>query len=217
MAVLTFSLKYLMCALNEKGKIPVLKQTEVITCLVAGAILELLYDGYVALDEKNNIGIVKEADAKISHLQPLFHLIQRSKKKSIKSIAEQYVFSLNNKHLNELVDSIGNSLADGNFVLAREGQGFFKKKTYYIPNEDEVLKIVEKIRAEFLEEGTLNEETVVLGALLHKSGLIKKYFSKFEAAKLKRRLAEIKNSGASSLIIDMLRHIEAIIVVIAIT
>jgi len=79
-----------------------------------------------------------------------------------------------------------------------------------------VTKVVEKLRAEFLEEGTVSDETIVLGALLNKSGLIKKYFSKYETQKLNNRLKEIKQSEAGALIKKMIDYIDTWIAILLI-
>jgi hypothetical protein len=84
----------------------------------------------------------------------------------------------------------------------------FSNKTLFLPNSGETSKIVEKVRAEFLEKGEISNETVALSALLYKSGLIKNYFSKYEVNKLKERLEEIKKSEAGSLVKEMVDYIE---------
>ena len=105
-------------------------------------------------------------------------------------------------------------MANKHFVSTEIG-GLFHNKTLFVPNNEEVLRIIEKIRAEFLENGTLSDETIVLGALLQKSGLIKNYFSKYESEKLKERLNEIKESQSGSLVNEMVKYIDTLIAAIA--
>ena len=77
-------------------------------------------------------------------------------------------------------------------------------------------KVIEKLRAEFLEQGEISDEVIVLGALLNKSGLIKKYFSKYEVQKLNERLKEIKQSEAGVLVKQLVDYIDTLIVIISI-
>lgn len=88
-------------------------------------------------------------------------------------------------------------------------------KVKYVPNQTKVTSIIEKIRAEFLEEGVISDDTIILSALLDRSGIIKNYFSKVETAKLKERLEEIKNNESYTMIKKILDDIVAVIVVVS--
>ena len=66
---LTLSQEYLLCAVNEKGRLPHLG-VERTVCLVAAALLELQLEGCVAVDKKyvTVTGPLPEGQA---HLRPL--------------------------------------------------------------------------------------------------------------------------------------------------
>ena len=162
---------------------------------------------------KKKVIVEKELDQNEPHLEPLYNTIKNAKPMNIKDIAAKYVFSTG-KLLNEFVQALSMPMAKNHFVSAETG-GLFHNKTLFVPNNEEVLRIIEKIRAEFLENGTLSDETIILGALLQKSDLIKNYFSKFESEKLKERLNEIKKNQSGSLVNEMVNYIDTLVAVIA--
>lgn len=96
----------------------------------------------------------------------------------IETVAEKFAFDF--KKPDELFRFVGQSLVKDDYLAEQSGKGLFKNKVSFIPNDNEVTKVIEKLRAEFLEQGDISDEVVVLGALLNRSGLIKKYFSKYE-------------------------------------
>ena len=51
---LSFTQEYLLCAFSPKGAIPVMKSTNITTCLVASGLLELLYSHTISIDEKES-------------------------------------------------------------------------------------------------------------------------------------------------------------------
>lgn len=210
---LSFTQEYLLCALSPKGAFPALKSTEITVCLVAGGLLELLHLHVISIDEKKKIIVEKDLEPNEFHLEPLYTEIKNSKAMNVKDVASKYVFG-SAKLLNEFIQALTLPMSDSHIVSVETG-GLFHNKTLYIPNNDEILKIIEKIRAEFLEKGTVSDENVVLGALLQKSGLIKNYFSKYESDRLKERINEIKKSEAGSFVKEMVDYIDTLIAVLA--
>lgn len=212
MTDLSYTQEYLLCALNSKGSIPIMNSNRVITCIVAGGLLELLQSHAVSFDAKKKMVIERNLNENEVHLEPLYNTIKSSKPMTIKDIASKYVFATS-KRLNEFMEALSITMKKNRCVSSETG-GLFHNKTLLIPNNDEVLKIIEKIKAEFLEDGNVQDEAVVLGALLQKSGLIKNYFSKFESQRLKERLEEIKKSEAGSLVKEMVEYIDTMVAVI---
>lgn len=210
---LSITQEYLLCALNKKGKLPSLGN-EIPTCFVAGALLDLLNEEFVKIQSKKVI-INKELDKAFDYLHPLFSFIERSKPKTIKDLAGDYILTLRSKKLNDLIQSVGNSLVMADCAYAINRRGILGgEKTYYIPEVEKIEYVVQKIRAELLENGNLSDETVALASLLNKSSLLKQYFSKHESKQLRDRINEIKNSDSSRLVKEMLDYIDAIIVVV---
>lgn len=210
---LSYTQEFLLCILKPQGTIPALYSTQISTCLVAGGILELLNLNVISVDEKKKIEVNKDTELKKEYLRPLYQVICNSKKKNVKDIASQYVFG-SGKLLKEYINSLSSTMIQDNLISIETG-GMFKTKIRYIPNEDGVIKVIEKIRAEFLEEGFVSNETIILGALLYKSGAIKRYFSQYESDILKNRLNEIKNSEEGYFIKEMVDYIDALIAIVA--
>ncbi len=210
---LSFTQEFFICALKPQGSTTLTNSTESSTCLLAGGILELLMDGYIALDDKKKMFISKDLSSDKMYLTPIYELIKTDKPMKIQTIAEKYAFDFT--LANEFFKSVGYSIVADGCVVEQGNQGLFKNKVRFKPNENEVTKVVEKLRAELLEEGNVSDEAIVLGALLNKSGLIKKYFSKYEMQKLNDRLKEIKQSEAGVLIKQMVDYIDTWIIILS--
>ncbi len=208
---LSYTQEFFLCALKPQGSTTLTHSTESSTCLLAGSLLELLMDGYISMDDKKMF-VEKELSSDKMYLMPIYQLIKNNKPMKIEAIAEKYAFDF--KRPDELFQSIGRSIVEDGYVVEESNKGLFKNKVRFLPNEREVTKVVEKLRAEFLEEGNASDEAIVLGALLNKSGLIKKYFSKYELQKLNDRLKEIRQSEAGALIMQMVDYIDTWIAII---
>ncbi len=209
---LSFTQEFFLCALKPQGSTTLTNSTESSTCLLAGGILELLMDGYISIDDKKKMFINKDLSTDKMYLTPIYELIKNNKPMKIETIAEKYAFDFTLP--NEFFKSVGYSIVADGYVVEEANRGLFKNKVRFLPNEKEVTKVVEKLRAELLEEGNVSDEAIVLGALLNKSGLIKKYFSKYEMQKLNDRLKEIKQSEAGVLIKQMVDYIDTLIAII---
>lgn len=209
---LSITQEYLLCALNKKGKIPAFGN-EIQTCFVAGALLELLNNEFVKIQDKKVV-INKEMNEAFDYLRPLYSFIEGSKPKSIKNLASDYVFTFSSKKLNDLIQSVGDSLVAADCADGKKERGIFGgEKVRYFPKAERIENVVQKVRAELLEDGDLSDETVCLTSLLNKSGLLKQYFSKYESKQLNDRINEIKNSDSNRLVKEMLDYIDTLVLV----
>jgi hypothetical protein len=220
MNALSYTQEYFLCAVNEKGNPPALDDTFP-ACLVAGAVMELLSHGYLTRAEKNKLVVGKVWDDGLPYVRPLYETITSYKKpKDAKGIAEDYLMGLSTKSFNELFAAIGISLVKAECADELTVQGLLKEKIKYVPKAEAVTRIIEKVRAEFLEDGLVTDETLCLTALLDKSALLRNYFSKVEKETLKKRIKEVRQSEASASIREMLDYIDelmaALIIVIGI-
>lgn len=212
MTKLSFTQEFLLCALTPKGTFPALRNTEVTSCLVAGGLLELLYSNTISI-RKDKILVDTELPANQAYLEPLYASLQSKKPLKIEDVVAKYTFSTNTL-FNKFLNSLSFPMVEQQVVQLETG-GVFHNKTLYLPNKRVVENIVEKIRAEFLEGGPIDEETLVLGLLLYKSNLIKNYFSKFESDMLKSRIEEMKEAEANSLIKKIVEYVDTMVAVIA--
>jgi len=209
MSDLSFTQEYYLCAVNSKGNSP-LDGGEFSACLVIGDLMEMLGQGLISKDEKNRFSAARPWDESLPYAKPLYDAIASSKKPRT---ASDFLFGLSFKELSSLSASIGASLAAAGAADEINNQGLFKNKTKYVPKPEAVTRVIEKVRAEFLEEGPLTDETVCLAALLDAGNLIHHYFSKVEARSVKSRLKEIHESETYSAVKEILDTIAALIIV----
>lgn len=212
MTNLSYTQEYFLCAVNGKGNIPALNDAEISACFIVGGITELLHHGYIARDEKDRLIAGRAWNGSLSYVEPLYETIVSLKRPP--KIADFAVNYFESKPFYKLLSALGISLAELGCADELIKRGWFKEKIKYAPKTEAVQRVVEKIRAEFLEEGTITEETLCLAALLDASGLIRNYFSKFEAAELKKRIKEVRQSETFALVQEILDTLTAIMVII---
>ena len=206
---LTITQEYMICVLNEKGKMSELFGVEKIVCFVAAGLLEMKLEGCIAM-EKKKVCVISDLPEKLAHLKPLYDYINRYESVKIEKIIEEYTYTFTDKRFYELVDSVGKSLAEINMAEEIE-KGILGKRKYYIPTKDAVHYVIDMIRSELLEEGEITEDIVLLTILLAKGKIIKKYFSEYEQKEMKLRLKEILNSADGHMVQEMIDHIENMI------
>ncbi len=142
--------------------------------------------------------------------------MNQGKPVKLDKVFETYMVAFTDKKLHELTDSIMNSLKDANVVIPVKA-GIMGNKENYVPAKETVNYVIEKIRAELLEDGELTEDVIALTALLDRAGYLKDYFFKHEKSELKRRLSEIKDSEAGKSVKDMVNNVEGIVSLMLIT
>lgn len=206
---LTITQEYMICALNEKGKMSEMLGVEKIVCFVASGLLEMKLEGCIAM-EKKKVCVISDLPEKLAHLKPLYDYINRYESVKIEKIIEEYTYTFTDKRFYELVDSVGKLLAEINMAEEIE-KGILGKRKYYIPTKDAVHYVIDMIRSELLEEGEITEDIVLLTILLAKGKIIKKYFSEYEQKEMKLRLKEILNSADGHMVQEMIDHIENMI------
>lgn len=178
MKYLSLTQQYLLCVLNKNGKIPAFGLEKTL-CLSAASVLELLMENVFSFDGQK-LTVQSSLPEEKAYLSPVYQVVERKQPIKFESIVEYFSLSFTDKHMNELIDSIGDSVAQKDCVQREEKSGGFGGKDVYIPNGADVDSVVQSIRAELLEDGALSEDVVVLTMLLHKSGDLQKYFSAYE-------------------------------------
>lgn len=202
--------EYVLCALNKKGVISSYG-IELEACIAAGGLIDLIQSYCIKLNEKKEIVVIKDLDAELDFLKPMYDWLKSSKSKNVSEIANDYMMSSDSKKINTFIESIENSLTNKGCVKVEHKKCIFGNRTYFIPEVNEIDKVIQKIRAELLEEGEVSEETIALVSLLDKSLMIKNYFSKYESNELKKRLKEIRQSSSSQLIKQMIDSVDAVV------
>lgn len=191
--------KFLLVSLNSRGKLPVFG-IEVSSCFAAAGVLDMCLSGCLAFGEKNRLKAVKPLPENLCFLRGMYEEIERKGNLTIEKITLDYVFSFTGKKLSLYEKAAAESLEKNGAAELTVNKGIFSDKVICIPKEDHKDRIIQEIRAEFLEDGNMTEEMVLLGALMYKSQQIKKYFSRYETDALKKRLKEIKKSREGELV-----------------
>lgn len=210
---LSITQEYFLCALNEKGKISSMN-TEKQVCIVASGLIEMKLQQCIAMD-KNTITLIDSLPENMNYLKPLYDYISEAKTVKIRKLLEAYTWSFSVKNLNNLIESVGHSLEEKECVEVSETTGLWGNKRSFIPTVGTVNGVIDKVKAEIMEEGTITEEVIALVVLLEKSKLIKTYFSKFEQKEIKNKMKELINSPVGQEIKDMVQYIEDLMTIIA--
>ena len=143
----------------------------------------------------------------MQYLTPLYEKIVSEKKpQTIKDFIEKYKYSLD-AYMSAIIDSLSVIGA----ISEHEIKGIFTKKVkriVQVPKPEATAAVIEILRKEFFENGKLTEDTVILAALLDKSGLLGSYFNKAEADALKTRMKEVRSSETYAAINKILTAID---------
>jgi len=189
---LSYTQEYYLCAVNSKGDVPKLKFAAIHSALFSGGIMELLENGFVERSENDTIVVSKPLGDDFLYLKTLYdYVVSLEKPLNLKRLIK---FVSTTKQYDEFLPAIGLSLAALGCADELPSQGLLKNKTKYAPKSEQVNLIIEKIRAELLEDGTITDETLCLTVLLDKSFILPDYFSKAESETLKKRLEEVRGS-----------------------
>ncbi len=188
--------------------------TESSVCLVAGGMLDLIFTGAVAINNKK-LCVIGDIDNNTQYLKSLYDFIKETRNVTLEKLASEYCFSFTNKKMTVLLEDVGEALVKEQCATSEKG-GLFGNSTYFIVNPMEVDHVIQTIRAEILESGTMSEEIIALTSLLEKSGHIKRFFSKYENKRVKERISEIRKDSSNQLVKEMVDYINTMIAVIAI-
>lgn len=203
---LSITQEYLICVVNEKGVLSPYNSKAVV-CMVVSGILEMQLEHCISIEDEKII-VCGELPEHIGYLKPLYDAINQHKAVKIKTIIGNYLISLTGgKKQRELFNELMDSLKKADVVEPIK-TGLLGKKENFVPKKEVITSIVEKLRAELLEEGEVSEEVIVLTALLENADCLKKYFSKFEQKELKNKIKEIKNSEAGTTTKEMIQYVE---------
>lgn len=206
---LSITQEYMLCAMNEKGKISGF-DTNKLVCMVAAGLLELQMADCIQL-EKKKVMVINSLPENKSYLHPLYDFIDQGRPIKVEKIIEEYNYSFSDKKLKDFMGAVGNSLADMGLVSITEMNGVIGRKKSYVPSREAVHHVIDMIRAEILEDGKITEDIVCLVVLLERSRIIKTYFSAFEQKEIRQKLKEIVNSEAGKLVKYMIDYIDSII------
>ena len=187
---LSITLEYLICTLNKKGALPS-TNPKASVCMIIGGLLEMQMEKCISMEDKKVI-VSAELPEHMSYLKPLYDVINQKKPMKAQKVVETYYASFTSKKLNMLLDALLDELKSADAVESVK-TGLLGSKEAFAPKKEAVISVIEKIRAELLEDGDVSEDVIALTVLLDKSGQLKEYFSKYEQKELKEKL-EVKHA-----------------------
>lgn len=207
---LTLVQEYLICQMNKKGKFNTLDVTANIALVVA-SVIELLQNDIITIEDKEVI-IKSELTEQFSYLKTVYDFINISKTSKLKKIVCDMCFV--NKLMNELFEDIKLTLHNEDCLIEKVSSTLFKNKIIFAAKETCVESIIQKIRAEILEDGEIDDNTSVLVSILGQTDKIKDYFSQYESDTLKKRIKELKNNEKYKSTWDIIEYVEFLFVVV---
>ena len=125
---LSLTQQYLLCVLKKNGKLPSLGIEKTIG-LSASGVLELLMDDIFAFDGKK-LSIQSSLPEGKEYLRPVYDTVERKQPVKFETIVDYFSVSFTDKHINELIDAVGESLACAGCVQKEKG-GFFGGKNLF--------------------------------------------------------------------------------------
>lgn len=204
---LSLTQEYMICTVNGKGSLPGYNQ-KAVACLIVCGILEMQLEKCISIKDKK-ISVCAELPERAAYLKPLYDIINQGKPMKAEKIVETYTIAFTNKKLNELADSVMDSLKEAD-ILEPVKTGILGNKDSYVPKKEVITGIIEKIRSELSGDGEISEDVVALTALMDKAGNLKDYFSKYEQKEFKKKIETIKKSESGTLAKEMSQHIDAL-------
>lgn len=206
---MTLTQEYLVCAVNEKGKIGSMN-IEKVVCLLAAGLLELQLAECITMDQKAATVTAPLPQDK-EYLRSLYDYIGSGKGGSIKmdKLLESYTYSLSSKQVRALMGGIGGELEK--MGLATRTPATLLSNEGFAPVKGALDGVIDLVRSELLEEGEVTEDIAALVILLEKAGIIKNYFSPYERGQMKDRLKAIVRSPQGRQVGRMVEYVEGML------
>ena len=180
--------------------------------MIIGGLLEMQMEKCISMEDKKVIVSAIdtiELPEHMSYLKPLYDVINQKKPMKAQKVVETYYASFTSKKLNMLLDALLDELKSADAVESVK-TGLLGSKEAFAPKKEAVISVIEKIRAELLEDGDVSEDVIALTVLLDKSGQLKEYFSKYEQKELKEKLEVIRKSKAGTTAKELLWYIDSL-------
>ncbi|SFJ59360.1 GOLPH3/VPS74 family protein [Thermoflavimicrobium dichotomicum] len=160
---------------------------------VGAVFIELLLREVINIGQDGKVHLVQADPTGISYLDQVIEVLSDSSKdRSLKKWILSFYYSKRNVR-KKVHQSILESLCEQDVVTQEKDTFLFIiPKHKYVAAKQEQDRIIQRIRAELLEEGPVDEQTVALSFLLKETKMLKEYFSNYEHEQLIKRLEELK-------------------------
>ena len=206
--------QYVVCAVNDKGKISTFDQNKMV-CLIVAGLLELELDGCILIADKKVTSKMKPSRDK-AYLKPLYAYICEKEPVKVNKVVNEFYMTFTGKLFTELLDGVMDALrAQG--LTEKVQSGFFGNKESLAPSEKAENMVVDALRKELLADAPVDETTAALVILLDKGGCLKEYFSKEEMKAMKEELKALADSENGKIVADVIRQLDGLMTAIAVT
>ena len=169
---LSIAQEFVLLALDrDTNKLKSMLRMHVALYTAMACFVELSMNGNVTFADDDTVTIADSASTGEQYFDKLLEIIAAEKPRKLKEWVSYFYYG--HKEIYKLVVE---SLAEKNSDAANARN-----------------RIVEKIRAELLENGNVEQRTLALALFLNSKGMLKDYFSGYEKKTLKQRMENFKN------------------------
>lgn len=193
------------------------------SAIVSAGLLELIQAGVIELEPgkqglyygSSRIRFLSELPDDLAHLSGLVELIKNSGTNLLRDVVYKNFYDIYYRKLKPYLDVVVKSLVDAGVVTFTKQRVLFIniRKTIVDPNTEDL--VVQNLRANLLESGEAEAESVILALLLEKADLLKRYFSTHEQAQLQARLQQIKQSPADQDLLSLVEQVQRLLTLFA--
>ena len=204
---LTLTQEFSLCQMNKKGKLVGKPSVMPNFALGIATLYELYLNDNISLAKV--IEIKKEPNKELKHLVLLYDFIKSQKKLQFRSVVQKICF--NDKLIKLIFHNCKEQLLTEDFLEEVTVKGFLNtSKIVTVSKTGSTDFVIQKIRAEVLEDGEISENTIPLIALLVKTKKLEDYFSKYELDALKIRIEVLKTDEQYKLMFNTIKEMEAL-------
>lgn len=182
---LTIPQEFVLLALDrETNKIKSMFRMHVAIYTIMACMVELSLNGNVTFEADDTVRITNSTPTGEKYLDRLLEIIAAEKPRKLKKWVSYFYY-----RQGEIYKMVVGSLVDiGVLEVENTEFLFFVPVKKYSDVANARNRIVEKIRAELLEHGNVEEHTVALVSILTTKSMLNDYFSDYEQKTLKQKL-----------------------------
>ncbi|MEI4802477.1 GPP34 family phosphoprotein [Bacillus sp. FJAT-51639] len=189
---LTIPEEFVLLSLDrETNKLKSIFRQHIALYTVMACIVELSLKGKVKFEDDDTVTILDFTSTRDKSLDRLLEIMTSEKPKKLKKWASYFYNHMFKQR--EVYKLVVEGLVEKDVLEVENTEILFvvpKKKYVDVANTRNY--IVEKIRAELLEEGNLEEHTIVLALFLNAKKMLNDYFSEFERKALKQKIEQLR-------------------------
>lgn len=181
--------EFVLLALDrETNKLKSMFRMHVALYTIIACIIELSINGSVVFEDDNTIRMANSASTGEQYLDRLLEIIATEKPKKLEKWVSYFYY-----RQKEIYKMVVESLVDKGVLEIEDTEVLFVvpvKKYSDISNARN--HVVEKIRAEVLKQGNVEEHTIALVLILNNKKMLTDYFSDYEQKTLKMKLETLR-------------------------